>query len=91
MMSDILIMLMVAFGLFAIVMFILFYVYLRKYYNKRHMEEDYEKVGDDDNEPIDISSSIEKDTSNNVTEETPPVVENYDDSSDGEFMPIKKK
>ena len=40
--KDILVILMVAFGLFAILMFILFYVYAKKYYNDKHIIEDYE-------------------------------------------------
>ena len=45
--KDILVILMIAFGLFAIVMFILFFVYLKKYYNSRHIREDYEKEIDE--------------------------------------------
>lgn len=56
---DILAILMVAFCLFAIGMFILFYIYARKYHNEKNMSDDY-KVIDDENpkdeiELIDIS------------------------------------
>lgn len=34
---DILVILMMAFGLFAILMFILFYIYAKKYYNEKHI------------------------------------------------------
>ena len=43
MIEDILVILMMAFGLFAILMFILFYVYLKKRYNKKHIFDDYTK------------------------------------------------
>ena len=43
MISDILVILLMAFGLFAISMFILFYVYLKRSYNKRHLNDDYTK------------------------------------------------
>ena len=43
MIEDILVILMMAFGLFAILMFILFYVYLKKRYNKKHLSDDYTK------------------------------------------------
>ena len=51
MVNDILVIIMVAFGLFAILMFILLYVYMKKNYNIRHMNYDYEK--DIDKEEID--------------------------------------
>ena len=41
--KDILVILMVAFGIFAVVMFVLFFVYLKKYYNSKNIEEDYQK------------------------------------------------
>ena len=43
MMKDILVILMVAFGLFTILMFVLFYVYVKKHYNNKHLSDDYEK------------------------------------------------
>lgn len=46
--KDILVILMMAFGLFAILMFILFYVYAKKYYNNKHLIDDIED--NDDNE-----------------------------------------
>ena len=48
--KDVLVILMVAFGLFAIVMFVLFFVYLKKYYNSRHINEDYTKEEESPNE-----------------------------------------
>lgn len=93
-MKDILLILMVAFGLFAIVMFVLFYVYLKKYYNKKHLEDDYEKVGEEDIESEDVNfendSNIPfepiQEENNNYTSNL-----NVNDNSDGEFIPIKKK
>ena len=41
--KDLLVILMVGFGLFAVFMFIMFFIYLKKYYNSRHTEEDYQK------------------------------------------------
>ena len=43
MVNDILVILMMAFGLFAIAMFILFYVYLKAHYNNKHNSDDYTK------------------------------------------------
>ncbi len=85
-MKDILVILMVAFGLFAIVMFVLFYVYLRKYYNKKHLEEDYEKLGDDDTEP-ELAEPLKKE-SVNVNTSLNTIDDVY---NDGEFVPLKKK
>ena len=45
--KDVLVILMVAFGLFAIVMFVLFFIYLKKYYNSRHINEDYKNEIDE--------------------------------------------
>ena len=50
--KDILVILMMAFGLFAILMFILFYIYAKKYYNEKHLTDDYEE--DEEKEFIDI-------------------------------------
>ena len=44
---DILAILMVAFGLFAVLMFILFYAYIKKYYNEKHLVDDYHDDNDD--------------------------------------------
>lgn len=59
MLDDILVILMVAFGLFAICMFILFYVYLKKHYNNKHMSDDYKK--DIDREDISLDSDKKND------------------------------
>lgn len=81
-MNDILVILMVAFGLFTIVMFILFYVYLRKHYNSKHLEEDYEKLGEEEND-------FEQDTEEIAPVKTLPSEDN--DPYDGDFVPIRKK
>ena len=100
--KDVLVILMVAFGIFAIVMFILFFIYLRKYYNNKHIEDDYKKQID-----ADIIDDIEE-----IKNEEPPtgivppitpidddIIEPHieempkeeDIESDMEFIPIKKK
>lgn len=43
MLNDILVILMMAFGLFAVGMFILFYISLKKHYNNKHIDDDYRK------------------------------------------------
>lgn len=45
---DILAILMVAFCLFAIAMFVLFYVYAKKYRNEKNISEDYKKFDDEE-------------------------------------------
>ncbi len=64
--KDILVILMVAFGLFAIVMFILFFVYLKKYYNDKHISDDYKKE-------LDQEEKQEVNDTPNVTPVTPVV------------------
>lgn len=77
--KEVLVILMVAFGLFAIIMFILFFVYLKKYYNNRHIDDDYKKdldkkiLEDDEIEPINVDVPKEE-------------VDSFE-----EFVPIKKK
>ena len=39
--KDVLVILMMAFGLFAILMFILFYIYAKKSYNSKHIDDNY--------------------------------------------------
>lgn len=73
--KDVLVILMVAFGLFAIIMFVLFFVYLKKYYNSRHLDDDYKK----ESEP-----KIDDD-------ETDSKEEKVSLDEDMEFVPIKKK
>ena len=46
--KDVLVILMVAFGLFAIIMFVLFFVYLKKYYNNRKIDDDYKRYVDEE-------------------------------------------
>ncbi len=49
---DILAILMVAFCLFAILMFILFYIYAKKYYNEKKISDDYKLESDEVNDDI---------------------------------------
>ena len=54
---DILAILMVAFCLFAIGMFVLFYIYAKKYHNEKNINEDYKVYGDEEeshNEEIEL-------------------------------------
>ncbi len=105
--KDILVILMVAFGLFAIVMFILFFVYLKKYYNNKHLEEDYKRdieETSDPNETFVEPVPIKEEEANSSYDEPPiepkeklndvKVVEpssKVSESDDMEFVPIKKK
>ena len=41
MLNDILAIIMVSFGLFAISMFVLLYVYLKRHYNYKHIDDNY--------------------------------------------------
>lgn len=94
--KDVLVILMVAFGLFAIIMFVLFFVYLKKYYNSKHLEDDYQKEIDrnmDDEDIIEIPNKVdEKEESiaslpnDNISSEP---IDEFE--SDMEFVPIKKK
>ena len=52
--KDILVILMIAFGLFAILMFILFYIYAKKHYNDKHINEDYEEISNEELELVEI-------------------------------------
>lgn len=52
--KDVLVILMMAFGLFAILMFILFYVYAKRYFNEKKLTDDY-NLDDEEREYIDIS------------------------------------
>ena len=59
---DILAILMVAFALFAILMFILFYIYAKKYRNEKRISESYEEDdidNDDTLEPVEYKEEIE--------------------------------
>ena len=76
--KDILVILMVAFGLFAIVMFILFFVYLKKYYNDKHISDDYKKELDQEekqevNDTPNVTPSVTPVTP--VVEDVKPVVQ----------------
>ena len=57
--KDILVILMIAFGLFAIIMFVLFFAYLKKYYNKRHLNDDYQ---------IDLDEKIEQEAHEEIVQ-----------------------
>ena len=61
--KDILIILMFAFGIVAVIMFILFYVYLKRFYNKRRLDDSYEK--DIDNDQDDEIEPFGEEVSNN--------------------------
>ena len=105
--KDILVILMVSFGLFAIVMFVLFFIYLKKYYNTKHLEDDYKKEIDrndlDDDDIIDFPTVYQKEESNIPKLEDEVIMPNLnenleteepkieEDLSDMEFVPIKKK
>ena len=69
--NDILVIIMVAFGLLANVMFVLFFVYLKKYYGSKHIEEDYKKELDEKIDDDSVEEEIEK-----IQESTPIVSEN---------------
>ena len=68
MLNEVLAILVVSFGIFAIAMFIVLYIHLRKNYNSKHIEEDYKKEldesfieEDDETEEISIISDVEED------------------------------
>lgn len=82
--ADVLIILMVAFGLFSILMFVLFYVYLKKYLNEKHLVEDYEDSQDvetEEKEDIKVQEEEKKEVNN-------AKVINEDEM---DFIPRKKK
>ena len=60
---DILAILMVAFALFAILMFILFYIFAKKYHNEKRISEDYNDLDNDeivvDEDKIEEKKNIE--------------------------------
>jgi flagellar basal body-associated protein FliL len=101
--KEVLVILMVAFGLFAIVMFILFFIYLKRYYNNKHLDEDYQK---------DIDKELSEEASNNDEVVVEPIISPLapkeeviepkvnvvvdkpvvqEEGQDLEFVPIKKK
>ena len=89
--KDILVILMVAFGLFAIIMFVLFYAYLKKYYNNKHISEDYKKDIDDtliEEEEIEIpkEEEIKEERSFSNEMNSMKIIEEEND-----FVPVKKK
>lgn len=89
--KDILVILMVAFGLFAIIMFVLFYAYLKKYYNNKHISEDYKKDIDDtpiEEEEIEIpeDEEIKEERSFSNEMNSMKIIEEEND-----FVPVKKK
>lgn len=90
---DILIILIMAFGLFAILMFILFYIYAKKHYNDKHIHNELELI--DDIEDINDEPIIEEitDDKKNLEELNTQEVKNKEDNFDYEdsFKPKKKK
>ena len=82
--KDVLVILMVAFGLFAIFMFIMFFIYLKKYYNSKHLEEDYKKEVD---QMVQEETEV-KEVVNSIPE---PINQEIKQESDMEFVPVKKK
>lgn len=101
--KDVLVILMVAFGLFAIVMFVLFFVYLKKYYNSKHINDDYQKEGTEEYREDDLSDeAIWHEPPKDILKEAKPVsfaqeqsnlkeIVNDESESFEEFVPIKKK
>ena len=68
MLNEVLAILVVSFGIFAIAMFIVLYIHLKKNYNSKHIEEDYKKEldesfieEDEEIEQISITSDVEED------------------------------
>lgn len=55
--KDVLVILMMAFGLFAILMFILFYIYARKHYNEKHIDEEYDALPNDESDEIELKET----------------------------------
>ena len=105
--KDVLVILMIAFGIFAIAMFILFYVYLKKYYNGKHIEQDFENDIFKDDLDDDIISTNPDDNTFSSNDEivskdelfTPLIEDNNvldnkndeEDYTEDDFVPIKKK
>ncbi len=90
---DILAILMVAFGLFAVLMFVLFCIYVKKYNNEKHLTEDF----DDDDEDT-ITNVKEKQQENFVNELKEEIeekieekIENNDYDYSDDYIPKKKK
>ena len=87
--KDVLVILMIAFGLFAVIMFVLFYAYLKKYYNNKHIDYNYENdIADDDGEDIIEREEIQEEVNNNSPSTNEYSVE---ESSFEESIPIKKE
>ena len=94
--KDILVILMIAFGLFAVIMFVLFYAYLRKYYNNKHTDYDYENDIANNEEDDDGEDIIETNYSNNQDEVdyNQSNVDEYNDVEESSFeesIPIRKE
>lgn len=89
---NVLVILMVAFALFAILMFILFYVYAKKYYNEKHMVEDY---NDDAIDEVDVlgknTNNVDEKNELKEIKEDDSNVKSIDESVEEEFVPRKKK
>ena len=74
--KDVLVILMVAFGLLAIVMFVLFFVYLRRYYNSKHINDDYKKDLDNNKDFLD-GNELNNNYKNKQVEENNVEKNNY--------------
>ena len=75
--KDILVILMIAFGLFAVIMFVLFFVYLKRYYNSKHVEDDYKKeidMDDDHDDTLAEEELVMEEKVEEVKEEPKPVI-----------------
>ena len=77
-----------AFGLFAILMFILFYIYAKKHYNDKHMSSDLELIDDIDDDK-DIPQ--EKEVVNEIDDKKNDTKEENNIDLDTDFIPKKKK
>ncbi len=69
--KNVLVILMIAFGIFAIVMFVLFFVYLKKFYNSKQISDDYKKELDYDHLDDEVyeEEPIKQETSDEVYNE----------------------
>ena len=78
--KDLLVILMIAFGLFAVIMFVLFYAYLKKYHNEKNLSEDFEKEIDNKPDEEDEEDIIGNSGIDDSKEEvyTPPVFEEHE-------------
>ena len=57
---DVLAILMVAFALFAILMFILFYIFAKRYHNEKSISDDYKDLDNDDDVVVDDRPTVKQ-------------------------------